>query len=240
MAESRARVTASRRVAADTLEVVLEPLTPGKFTFRPGQFLSIACGNDGAGKAQRRSYSMASAATVTDRATLLVKVVAGGVGSAYISALRPGSEIGFTGPMGFFVPELAHHGDVVFAITGAGMAPVVPMLCDILSRPETGRVVLHWGCRHEDDLFYRAWLDELAGRTRLEVTLRLSQPGPDWTGARGRITQAVVTEAAPGRIFYIVGSGDMVRDVTSGLVGAGMDRKRQLRSEIFYPASKPA
>ena len=240
MAECRARVSGLRRVAADTVELTLTPLEPPRIGFRPGQFLSLACGRDAAGQPQRRSYSIASAATVNDRAALLVKLVPGGLGSTYVEGLRPGDEVGFTGPMGFFVPDLAHGGDVVFAVTGAGLAPVVPMLCEILARAEPGRVVVHWGCRHEHDLFYRGWLEELAARTRLQLTLHLSQPAPAWTGARGRVTDAVVAEAAPGRTFYLVGNGDMVRDVTARLVGAGCDRKRQIRSEVFYPASKRA
>jgi len=240
MAESRARVTGLRRVAAETLELTLAPLSPARFAFRAGQFVSLACGADDAGKLQRRSYSLASPASVTDRATLLVKLVPGGHGSRYVAGLRPGDEVGFTGPMGFFVPALTHAGDVVFAITGAGLAPVVPMLCELLARRESGRVVLHWGCRHEHDLFYREWLEELASRTRLELTLHLSQPGPDWAGARGRISDAVVAEAGPGRDFYLCGSGELVRDLTAALVAAGCDRKRQIHSEIFYPVRKVA
>ena len=41
-------------------------------------------------------------------------------------------------------------------------------------------------------------------------------------------------------VFYVVGNGDMVRDLKQGLLAAGVDRKRQIRTEVFYPESKPA
>ena len=34
--------------------------------------------------------------------------------------------------------------------------------------------------------------------------------------------------------FYLVGSGAMIRDVKAGLVARGVDRKRQIRNEVFF------
>jgi hypothetical protein len=42
------------------------------------------------------------------------------------------------------------------------------------------------------------------------------------------------------RGLYLVGNGDMVRDLKAGLITtAGVDRKRQIRTEVFYPRPAP-
>src|SRR5437879_12812231 len=97
----------------------------------------------------------------------------GGLASEFFGRLRPGDEIRFTGPMGFFVLELAHPGDAVFAATGTGVAPMVPMIADLLERDERGRIELHWGLRGEPDVFWQGELAALERRAagRLSTTI---------------------------------------------------------------------
>jgi ferredoxin-NADP reductase len=245
MAERRARVTARRQIAEQVIELSCTCSSPPRIAFRAGQFISIACGTV-AGRPERRSYSLASPASLGDRFALVVKLLDGGLGSRFLERLVAGDDFGFTGPMGFFVPDRDHPGDVVFAVTGAGFAPVVPMLYELLARPG-GRIHLHWGARKPGDFFYLAWLDALAARQpRLAVTLHLTQPGPLALGAcrsqAGRLTAPVLAEAPTlsRPTFYLVGNGDMVRELGEQLIAGGIDRKRQLRSEVFYPASRKA
>jgi ferredoxin-NADP reductase len=111
------------------------------------------------------------------------------------------------------------------------------MLEELATRNETGRIVLIWGNRHAQDLF---WLDELAAVQarcpRLRVEIFLSGDAPDWTGKRGRITQPLI-DALPTfdkPVFYLVGNGAMIREVKAALVERGVDRKRQIRNEAFF------
>src|SRR5262249_14513939 len=129
-----------------------------QLTWRPGQFVSLTCGHGPDGQPVLRSYSLASlpgAGTMR----LVLKLVPGGAASEWFRALAPGSPVRFTGPMGFFVLELSHPGDLVFVATGTGIAPIVPMIDQALARDEPGRVFLFWGLRQESDLF---WQEELA------------------------------------------------------------------------------
>jgi ferredoxin-NADP reductase len=207
-----------------------------RLAFRPGQFISLSVGDDADGNPILRSYSLASSPG-RDELTIIIKVVAGGVASAWFQRLAVGARVRFTGPMGFFVLELEHAGDVVFGATGVGITPVLPMLDELLHRNENGRVILFWGNRREADLF---WRDELDGRRRahprLDVRLYLTAGAHEWTGARGRITDAICGElpqlAKP--TFYLVGNGAMIRDVKKELQARGVDRKRQIRNEAFF------
>jgi ferredoxin-NADP reductase len=170
----------------------------------------------------------------------LVKLLPHGTGSALFEGLHPGDPIHFTGPMGFFVNDLQHAGDAVYCATGTGIAAALPMIEETLARPaETGKVRLFWGMRSEDELY---WQDKLAAlaHPRFDCQIWLSRPTASWTGRRGRINDPVVATLAElvTPVFYIVGNGDMVRDLKAALLAAGVDRKRQIRQEVFYPETR--
>jgi len=204
--------------------------------FRPGQFISLSVGRDADDNPILRSYSLASPPGRAD-ISIIIKVVPGGLASEWFARLVEGERVRFTGPMGFFVLDFAHAGDVVFGVTGVGITPVLAMLDELLQRNENGRVILFWGNRHEADLFWRAELDERQrAHPRLEVRRYLTGAAPAWTGARGRITPAIVDELPKlsQPTFYLVGNGAMIRDVKKELLARGVDRKRQIRNEAFF------
>jgi CDP-4-dehydro-6-deoxyglucose reductase len=238
MAEKLARVVSTTEIAPEVLEVQALCEDPPALSFRAGQFVSIRCGDE-----QRRAYTLSSSPDRKDGFELLVKLAPDGVGSHFFRGLRPGDAIPFTGPMGFFVCDAVHHGDVVVAATGSGIAAALPMIRDITERPpaqEQGRVLLYWGLRREVDMYWRERLEAIVEKSpRFSYHVCLSCPGPDWKGVHGRITEHVL-EAVPllgTTTIYLVGNGNMVRDLKKTLVDRGLDRKRQIRSEVFYPAS---
>jgi ferredoxin-NADP reductase len=244
MGEKVARVATAVTIAPSVLQLELDCVDPPVLAYKPGQFASVRV--DASGNV-RRSYSIASHPT-RDRGgaiEFLVKLVPGGVGSAFFAHLHRGDPVHFTGPLGFFVPDAHHEADVVFAATGAGIAAALPMLEDILARTnEHGRVLLFWGLRTEEDLYWQgrlAALEALAG-PRFEPIVSLSRASPAWKGLHGHITPHVLAAAPELRypIFYVVGHGEMIRDVRDGLVAQGIDRKKQFRNEVFYPAAKAA
>lgn len=220
--------------AAGVVEYVLR--TDAPLQFRPGQFLSVRVGVDSDGNPILRSYSIASPPG-RDEIALILKLIKGGPGSEYFANLKLGERVHFTGPMGFFVLDFQHPGDIVIGTTGVGIAPVLPMLEDLAARDEKGRIRLYWGNRHAEDLF---WLDELAALqkrcSRLQVEIFLTGDAPSWTGRRGRITRALLDELPTfdKPVFYLVGNGEMIREVKAELQKRGVDRKRQIRNEAFF------
>lgn len=230
-----ARLLRRRQIARATEEFVFA--TAPDLSFRPGQFISVQVGIDADGNPVLRSYSIASPPWRRGELILILRLVEGGAGSVYFAGLRPGDALRFTGPMGFFVNELQHPGDVVYAVTGTGIAPILPMAQEALSRTESGRVLIEWGLRDEGDLF---WQDELLRLCREGPRARsrifLSQPSASWSGLRGRITGPIFDELprllAP--TFYLCGNGHMIEEVKAGLVQRGVNRKRQIRTEAFF------
>ncbi|MDB4981042.1 MAG: putative reductase [Myxococcales bacterium] len=223
-------------VAAGIAELVFELRAPPRLDFKAGQFVSIAVTDANGAALPRRSYSIASQSSEPERLRFIIRVIAGGAASDHLMTLALGDELALTGPYGFFVLDAAHAGDVVFGATGTGMAAVMPMLGELAARPEPGRCFVHWGARHEEDLFARAEIEALAARARATLAIHLTAPGPAWTGARGRITSAIL-DALPGLsapTFYLVGNGAMITELKGALVARGVNRKAQIRTEAFF------
>ena len=240
----RARVVGVRPVADGVFEWRLQPIDPPRVSFRAGQYISIDCGLDAQGLPQRRAYSIACPPGDGGLIVICAKLIEGGLGSTCLQRLAVGDEIDFTGPMGFFVLDLRHPGDVVFAATGTGIVPVVPMLEELLARDETGRVLLFWGMRAPADVFYRDAIEALAARyPRLEVHLSLTRPGAEWRGEQGRIGAKVLAALPVLRepVFYLVGNGAMIEEVRAALKERGVDARRRIRTEAFFtPGTAPA
>jgi ferredoxin-NADP reductase len=240
---NRARVIGVRPLADGVFEYRLQLVAPPRVCFRAGQYLSLDCGPDAEGLPQRRAYSIASPPGDGEHVVIAAKLIAGGLGSRFLERLRVGDEVDFTGPMGFFVLDARHAGDVVIGATGTGIVPVVPMLDELLGRDEPGRVLLFWGLRAPGDVFYREAIDALAARhPRLEVHLSLTRPDPGWRGEAGRITPKLLGALPDLRepIFYLVGNGAMIDEVRAGLKARGVDRRRVRTEAFFTPGAEPA
>ncbi len=230
------RLRSRTTVATDVVDLVFDMVRPERLVFKAGQFVTLAVGKDASGQNLRRSYSMASMGDSGEALRFLIRVIPGGVASEFFTRLAPGAEVAMTGPHGFFTLAPEHSGDVVFAATGTGVAPVLPMLGELGPRPETGRRLVFWGLRHEADLFVPAEIENMCASAKATISTYLSRPSTKWVGGRGRVTQAVLEQVpslhAP--TFYIAGNGAMIAELKAGLVAAGIDRRKQIRTEAFF------
>ncbi len=233
MAEKIARVATVTELVPGVRLIGVSAVEPAELPFRGGQFISIRCGADGD---LRRSYTIVSSPAERSRFELLVKDVESGVGTSFFASLACGDELHFTGPMGFFVADAAHAGDVVLIATGVGIAAVLPVLEEALARPgESGRVVLDWALLDDQPAYWTDRLDALAAaHPRFTWTLRRAA---DWHAAHAALATAALAllPALTSPVFYTVGNGDMIRRVRDDLVAKGIDRRRQIRNEVFYP-----
>jgi CDP-4-dehydro-6-deoxyglucose reductase, E3 len=225
-----------RPIAEDVVDIGFQLVDPGKIAFRGGQFVTLSVGHDPEGRPVRRSYSIASPSDDGDLLRFLIKLNTGGPAASFFDQLQVGSPVDMTGPHGFFTLDAGHPGDVVFAATGTGLAPVLPMLGELARTAPTGQRLLYWGLRKESDLFLLDELRALCASAGCELMTFLSQPSPEWRGLRGRITDPIL-EALPrlnAPTFYLVGNGAMIKELKSRLMEAGVDRKKQIRTEAFF------
>lgn len=223
-------------IASETeaFSFITENLPP----FQAGQFVSVQVGVDAQKNPILRSYSIASSPANLGTFELVVRTSEQGVGTGFFRDLPVGGSIRFTGPLGFFVNEPTHSGDIVYVATGTGIAPILPMVEEVVQRSsETGRILLFWGVRHVEDFFHQNWILSLEkSSARFESMLLVSRPREHFTGNAGRVITPVLSCLPHLRqpIFYLCGSGYMIRDLKTALQAEGIDRKKQIRTEAFF------
>jgi NAD(P)H-flavin reductase len=131
--------------------------------------------------------------------------------------------VSFRGPAGTFLLREYPDRRLLFVATGTGIAPLRSMIYARLPSPTP--VTLIWGLRNESDLYYQEELAELATEfPEFSYTVTLSQPSPEWRGARGRV-QSVI-ESTIDRVddlaVYVCGGHEMIQSVTALIRARGM------------------
>jgi CDP-4-dehydro-6-deoxyglucose reductase len=222
-------------IADGVIEVGLDVIDAGKLNFRPGQFVTISFPAGGRGSEARKRLSIASLNEREDSLRFIVRLMPDAPGSDPFGTLAVGAEVRVTAPQGSFVLNERHEGDVVFAVTGTALAPVLAMLRELAERGDAGRRLVYWGLRRESDVFVPEEIAHRCACARATLHVYLSQPSPAWNGLRGRITDAVVgaLPSLTAPTFYVVGNRAMVHELKDKLLERGIDRRKQIRTEAF-------
>lgn len=216
--EHQARVTASKMVTPKILLLWVRPETAERFTFRAGQFLQVIVG-----PRIFRQYSICSAPAEPGDLLLCVDISPGGEGSRYMSQLRVGDIMPFRGPFGVFTLPHAQERPVMFVATGAGIAPIRSMVLDALGKNSSIQLELLFGNRSEEFLFFHEDFQRAAASPTFRYVPTLSQPGPSWSGAKGRVTDLLEQRSdLSGRSFFLCGSPAMVDNTRALLQQKGV------------------
>jgi ferredoxin-NADP reductase len=204
----------------------------GVLGHRAGQYILLhAPGEDGS--PVKRAYSIASAPAGGVSFELCVRHVPEGPASGFVHRVTPGTEVPFTGPWGKFVVDDEDR-DLVLVATGSAISCTGAIVEDELARARPRRVSLYWGLRHEADVHGAARLEALRrAHPRFDYEVMLSQPGPAWAGARGRVTDRLKRDARPDALYYLAGNGAMIAEAEEGLLAAGVPSSA-IRKEAFF------
>lgn len=206
-----------------------------EINFIPGQYTSLKVSDEG----MRRSYSVASlpGGRTID---ILIDVTPMGVGSKYILGLKVGDTVEVLGFLGRFTIDpavLFEAKHMLFIATGTGVAPLKPMIEDLLYKKHyPGEVRLIWGMRHEEDLY---WLKEMDNINRdfdnFKFDIVLSQPTEDWPGFKGHVGVLVdqLTQDWSTTLAYLCGSPEMIAETENQLKEKGVP-EGQIYYEKYY------
>jgi ferredoxin-NADP reductase len=222
-----AKLIESTELAPEVRHFVFEVPEVEKFTFVPGQFVSMnRVINE---KKITRAYSIASAPSEGNRFELCLNLVHEGLLSPRLFEMKPGETVEIRPPLGMFV--LRNPGrEAVFIATGTGIAPFRSILRAQLN--ETSQpFTLVFGVRHESHLMYREEFEEMARKyPHFRFMPTLSRPTESWHGRSGHV-QAHLQEAIGERRdvdVFLCGLKLMVDDVRNILKEMGFDRKQIL------------
>ena len=139
------------------------------FSYKPGQFLTVAVPSDRTGVAAR-CYSLSSSPVGDAPLTITVKRTADGYASNWIcDNLREGDSLRVLPPSGIFTPA-SLDADLLLFAGGSGITPVLSITRTALAAG-SGRIVLFYANRDEQSVIFAAELARLAAEQpdRLQV-----------------------------------------------------------------------
>ena len=169
--------------------------------------------------------------------SLIIKEV--GDFTRQIGALAPGTKIGIDGPYGEFFLE-AHPADAVLLIAGGvGIAPVMGMLRDLVSRRDPRPVRLVYAVGAVSNIACREEIDAAAAVLDLKAVFICETPQEGWDGLIGRLDRARLAELLerldPQRtIAMMCGPGAMVTAVSDELLDLGMPMENVVYERFDY------
>jgi NAD(P)H-flavin reductase len=171
----------------DTFTLELKPRKgSGVTSFAPGQFNMLYVFGVG-------EVPISISGDPTKPRTLLHTTRAVGAVTKAMRKLNRGDELGVRGPFGTSWPvEEAKGCDVVIVAGGIGMAPLRPSVYQLLSqRREYGKLILLYGARTPADLLYQEEMQQLRGRSDLQVDITVDRALRWWRGNVGVVTTLI-------------------------------------------------
>jgi NAD(P)H-flavin reductase len=179
------RVTERRRETHDAWTLRLEPVDGAPAPrFLAGQFSMLYL--FGAGE-----VPISISAIPAGGEALVHTVRAVGAVTRTLCSADTGAVVGVRGPFGRGWPLLDAEGrDVVVVAGGLGLAPLRPVVHELLGRRERyGRVALLYGGRTPAELLYRDEIERW--RRSLDVELIVDVPDERWQGHVGVVTRLI-------------------------------------------------
>jgi NAD(P)H-flavin reductase len=219
MMPERFRVSERRQETADTWTLELEPLDrEGGLPFLPGQFTMLYA--FGAGEVP---ISISGDPHRPDPLVHTIRAV--GAASAAICRTEPGHMLGVRGPFGSSWPVAEAAGrHVVIVAGGIGLAPLRPVVYDVLSaRDRFAGATLLYGGRQPDQLLYADELEEWRERG-LDVQVTVDIAASEWPGRVG-VVPTLIQRAGfdPGAaVAFVCGPEAMIRFSAEALIGRGV------------------
>jgi len=201
-----------------------------EFRFAAGQAVMLGL----RGSPLRKPYSIASAPWEVNKSGImqvLCQVEDSGGLDPHLELASPGTMIDLDGPFGSFGLPNQIDGPLLFIAGGTGIAPLRSMLIEHLSRPTPHLVALIYSVRSVDELAFRAELGalEIARRITSYFTVTRDEK-TEWQGRRGRIGEALLSEALPSprSTCFICGPPELVADASALLMKLGVSAERIL------------
>ena len=217
------RVARVQRELADTVTLTILPDAGTRPDFLPGQFNMLYAFGVG-------EVAVSISGAVADETAFIHTVRDVGAVSKALAGLQPGAMIGLRGPFGTPWPmQQADGADVVIVAGGLGLAPLRPVIYDILAnRSRFGRVSILVGSREPSSLLFRSELEEWRKRLDVDIQVTVDHAGTDWHGNVGVVTDLIRRAAFEPHdaVAMVCGPEIMMRYTALALSDAGIPRDR--------------
>ncbi len=149
---------------------------PQPLPFDPGSFVNVFM--DINGEKVRRAYSIASSNREQNRIALAIRLTPNGkMTPLFWDVNLTGAPVELMGPLGLNTADKMQRKKIFLFGYGIG-AGVVKSLADHFSQqPDIEKLVIMTGSRHEEDILYKYYFDDLAkASSRIQTFYTVSQP----------------------------------------------------------------
>jgi len=226
-----ARVLSATDLTSQVRQLVVLPREQ-PIGFKPGQWVSLKL-PVGTRPPLNRAYSMAAPATASGELTLIFDRVTDGLGSSYLSQMKPGEELTLSGPFGNFVLPPSIDRELILVARYTGLVPIRCMLKELYGQRYRDPVLLITVAPAEDELLFHQELLSMAvthpsfrylplvaadgEQQAVDLTLPMLRPFLD----------------RPAKVLpMLCGTKGFVRPLRSRFVEAGYDRK-EVKTETY-------
>ena len=234
-----AEVIKKEKVSSKVYCVTFQLVSPPAISFRAGQnmMLMIPASPTG-GSSVNRTMSIASPPSENNTLLMAHDTSPHGPASLWTEQLKAGDPATFVAPTGGVLSLLPTNKRKVLIATGTGIAPFRSIILDKLSDSQSSdcTLILYWGLRREEDVFWKEEFDELQKLFRnFSWRLIYSKPNESWIGDRGHVTEYVMDneKEMENSEFYLCGNKAMVSEVSAKLLERNVP-KEQIKTELFY------
>lgn len=203
-----------------------------RFSYRPGQFLTLRVPSEQTG-AVARCYSLASSPYTDPAPKVTIKRTADGYGSNWLcDNVSVGDVLEVLPPSGVFTPGDL-DADFLLWAAGSGITPVMSILKSVLE-VGSGRVVLCYANRDERSVIFAAELRELAARYAGRLTVLHWLESVQGLPTRAQLSGFVRTVYGGSAAFesFICGPAPFMAVIKETLTERGLPRER-IHLEVF-------
>jgi CDP-4-dehydro-6-deoxyglucose reductase, E3 len=203
-----------------------------RLQFLAGQYIEFIL-KDG----KRRAFSIANAPHDAEFLQLHIRVIPGGVFSAYVAnEMQEKAILRLEAPFGNFFLREDSQKPIIFVAGGTGFAPVKGIIEHMLHNNIKRDIILYRGARVVEDLYMHELCEKWAEFTpHLTYIPVLSEPaaGDNWQGRTGLVHEAVLADFKDlsGYQAYVCGAPGMCEVAHHTFVAQGL-----LADEFFSDA----
>ena len=214
------KVQRRRRETVDTFTLDLVPQQGSMPPFAAGQFNMLYVFGVG-------EVPISISGDPTNAPTLVHTIRTVGTVTRAMQSLQRGTTVGVRGPFGSAWPVAEAAGkDVVLVAGGIGLAPLRPVLLQLLAQRHLyGKVVLLYGTRTPEDILYRRQLEAWRGRFDIDVHVTVDRTSVPWYGQVGVVTRLIPQASFDpfDTVAMICGPEVMMRFTIMELMKRGVD-----------------
>jgi CDP-4-dehydro-6-deoxyglucose reductase, E3 len=234
-----ARVAKKEQLSHDVIALHLQLPASERLQFLAGQYIEFIL-KDG----KRRAFSIANAPHDAEFLQLHIRVIPGGVFSAYVAnEMQEKAILRLEAPFGNFFLREDSQKPIIFVAGGTGFVPVKGIIEHMLHNNIKRDIILYRGARVAEDLYLHElcekWAEFTPHLTYISVLSELAI-NDNWQGRTGLVHEAVLADIKDlsGYQAYVCGAPGMCEVAHHTFVAQGLNAD-EFFSDAFTFAAAP-